>query len=151
MNSEYGMICSKNVSWKYVQPRLDTVIIKHNEPENAFEIVADCCGAYIPQETLAFLKKQSEADEARNEIRRTQEARCVKIFELFQANIFVSAIKRVVKRLSIAITNATFYKHALASNKTKKLIKNVFIFDQKAKRLEKHNEQYSRMHGLLSK
>ena len=78
MNSEYGRICSKNLSWKYAQSRLDTAIIKHNEPEKALEIIADCCGAQIPQETLDFFQKQAETDESRNEIRRTQEARCKK-------------------------------------------------------------------------
>lgn len=74
MNSEYERLCSKNMAWKYAQPRLDTAIIKHNEPEKALEIIAECCGAHIPPESLDSFRKRAESDEVRNELRRTQEA-----------------------------------------------------------------------------
>ena len=74
VNSEYGRICSKNIAWKYAQPRLDTAIIKHNEPEKALEIIAECCEAQIPKESLDSFRNKAEVNEERNELRRTPEA-----------------------------------------------------------------------------
>ena len=78
MNAEYAKSLSKQLAWKYAQPRLDAAILKHNEPESALEIIADCCGAELSQKTLDYFSEAARGKIAKNEKRRTQEARKVK-------------------------------------------------------------------------
>lgn len=78
MNAEYAKSLSKQLAWKYAQPRLDAAILKHNEPESALEIIADCCGAELSQKTLDYFSEAAKEKIAKNEKRRTPEARKLK-------------------------------------------------------------------------
>lgn len=75
MNAEYAKSLSKQLAWKYAQPRLDAAIIKHNEPENALGIIADCCGAEISNETLEYFGEEAQKKDSKNAKRRTEEVR----------------------------------------------------------------------------
>ena len=62
-NAEYAKALSKQLAWKYVQPRLDSVVLKHNEPQNALSVIAECCGDEPPSETIDYFRQEEEKKE----------------------------------------------------------------------------------------
>ena len=78
INSNYGKMCSKNLSWKYTQFRLDATILKHNEPQDALVNIANCCNAKISDKALKHFRKESNKTASRNAARRTPEYRKIK-------------------------------------------------------------------------
>ena len=75
MNAEYAKSLPKQLAWKYAQPRLDAAVLKHNEPETALAVIAECCDAKLSTETLEEFAEQARNTALRNQSRRTDEAR----------------------------------------------------------------------------
>lgn len=48
INNEIAHNAPKDISWKRIEIRIDATIIKHNEPEEAPQIIRECCGVKAP-------------------------------------------------------------------------------------------------------
>ena len=70
INNEIANSAPKNISWKKIEVRVDAAILKHNEPENAYQIIGECCGLNEPCEEIQNRWRKENS----SKIRRREES-----------------------------------------------------------------------------